>query len=78
MNESAITGEHPIRFCREKEIAFGQALNLMRPNFHLALAPCQKQIRMMALVFRNRPDFVHKFESLSKILEFVGPFKVAF
>ncbi len=47
-----------IDFSGEDEITFGQAMNLVRPDFHLHLAPSEVEVRVVALLFGDFPDSV--------------------
>jgi hypothetical protein len=46
----------------EDEIAFSEAVDLVRPGGDLRLAPAQQNIRVMALRFRYLAYFIHESE----------------
>jgi hypothetical protein len=46
----------------EDEIAFSEAVDLVRPGGDLRLAPAQQNIRVMALRFRYFAYFIHESE----------------
>ena len=47
--------------CKD-EIAFSEAVDLVRPGGDLRLAPAQQNIRVMALRFRYLAHFIHESE----------------
>ncbi len=56
-----------INLGRHNEIALGQAIDLVRPQRDLRLAPRQQNIRMMTLFLGQIPYSVHKLQSLFEI-----------
>ena len=68
----------PTDFGGEDEVAFRQAINLVRPEGELDAAPGQINIGMMVLLFGQFPDLVGKMERLAEILELIFPFQMMF
>ena len=61
-----------VDLCREDEIALGQSVDLVRPDLDLRDAPAETDVRMMALLFREITDAIHKVEGFAKIREAVS------
>src|ERR1043165_4246475 len=55
----------------EKEVALGEAVDLVRPDFHGAAAPAHVQIRVMALLFRDVAHVVGELHRRRKVPELV-------
>jgi len=68
----------PVDFCGEHEIAFGEAIDLVRENRDLYPAPGEKQIRMMPLLFRDGSGPIHEIESGTEIRKSKDPMQVVF
>src|SRR5205823_5216494 len=66
----------PVGFSGEDEVAFGQAIDFVRPDRELHFAPGQINIRMMALSFGQFTDLVCELESLAKVFEFIFLFEM--
>jgi hypothetical protein len=58
-----------VYFCGEDEIAFGEAVDLMRPSGDYGFAPAEENVWMMALGFGDFADFINEGECLNKIRE---------
>jgi hypothetical protein len=58
-----------IDFRSENKIAFGQSIDLVRPDRDFSAAPTEADIWMMALFFREVANAVHKRLGLFKILK---------
>src|ERR1700675_1677629 len=56
-----------VDFCCEDEIAFGEPVDLVRVRCHFGFPPREQDVRMMSLLFGNRPRFVDKREGLLEI-----------
>src|SRR5438445_1778606 len=65
--------ERPVRLGGQVEIALRQSLDLVGPDFDLALPPGHVEIRMVSLPLRDRADLVGELERLGEILELKGP-----
>jgi len=48
----------PVDLRRQNEVRLGQSVHRVRPGRDLNLAPCQKNVRMMALLLGNHADFI--------------------
>jgi hypothetical protein len=59
-----------IDFRRENEIAFGEAVNFVRPHGYFRFSPGKQDIRVMALLLRNCTHFIHERECLHEIRKF--------
>src|ERR1039457_1323239 len=53
----------------EVKVTLGQSADLVRPDFHRALAPCDVEIWMMALAFCDVGHFVREGHGLHEIRE---------
>ena len=62
MQWAAVTGLKLVELRCEDEIAFSEAVDLVRPGGDLRLAPAQQNIRVMALRFRYVAYFIHESE----------------
>jgi hypothetical protein len=51
----------------QDEITLRQSINLVRPDRNLGLSPPEANIRMMALLFRQIPDAIHKRLRFAKV-----------
>src|SRR5467141_2101926 len=60
------------------EIAFGQAVDAVRPQRDFHFAPREQNVGMMALLFREDSDAVHEVERLLEIWKFEGARAVVF
>jgi hypothetical protein len=67
-----------INLCRQNEIAFGQPVNLMRPDFDADFAPGQVNVRMMILRFGQFTDAPGEIERLTEIRKGVILFEMVF
>jgi hypothetical protein len=56
-----------VDLCGENEIAFCEAVDLVRPDRHCNLAPAQENVGMMALLFGDGADGLHEFQSADEI-----------
>jgi hypothetical protein len=65
-----------IGFSSHIKVALRQAIDLVRPNLDLALAPSQIEVGMMAFCLCHGPYFVHVGLGLGKILERVQALKM--
>ena len=61
-----------VEFRSQDEIAFRQAVDLVRPDLYSDFAPRQVEIRMMPLLLGNGPGFVYEIERLLEIREGVS------
>jgi hypothetical protein len=66
MCESGISA---IDFSGEYEIALRQAIDLMRKDGDFGLAPCEKNVGMMGLFFRDGPGAIDELERFFEIGE---------
>src|SRR5687768_12007389 len=55
----------------QNEVALSQAINFMRPDSDLGLAPAKANVRMMSLLFRQFAHTIHEVERLAEVLELV-------
>src|SRR5690606_22821271 len=65
----ASAGRRAIDLRREVKVAFGQPVDLVRPHFDGAAAPCDVQVRMVLLRFGDLPDSIREIEGLLEVLE---------
>src|SRR5215468_12329576 len=56
----------------ENKIAFGQALDLVRPDRHPDAAPGEREIGVMVLLLGDRTDAVDQRQRASEVLDAVG------
>ena len=61
-----------VDFRSEDEIAFGQAIDFVGPRGDFRFSPGQQNIRMMALLFGDRADFIDESEGLREIRKLEG------
>src|SRR6202023_2542551 len=59
---AAVAGLELVELRCEDEIAFSEAVDLVRPGGDHRLAPAQQNIRVMALRFRYLAYFIHESE----------------
>jgi len=64
---AAVAGLEPVELRCEDEIAFSEAVDLVRPGGDLRLAPAQQNIWVMALRFRYLAYFIHESERAFEI-----------
>lgn len=61
----------------QDKIILAETIDFMSPERDLDFSPGQKNIRMVALGFRNFTDFIDKIQGLPEILETKFSFKLA-
>jgi SAM-dependent methyltransferase len=64
-----------VNFGRQNKITFGQAIDLMRPDFDGAGTPPDMQVGMVRLFLGNVPDLIRKSQSRREPLEGKRPFQ---
>jgi hypothetical protein len=67
LSRVAVAGLKLVELRCEDEIAFGEAVDLVRPGGDLRLAPAQQNIWVMALRFRYLAYFIHESERTFEI-----------
>jgi hypothetical protein len=67
-----------INLCGHDEVAFRQAVDLVRPECDFGLAPGEKDVRMMTLIFGHFADAVHEIQRLLEIGKLEGSCEVMF
>ena len=65
-----------VGFGGEDKIAFVQSLDLVSPDLQFDLAPCQIDVRVMALLLGQFAYLVYKIQGRAKIFELVQLLKV--
>jgi hypothetical protein len=58
------------------KIALRQAVDFVGPQRDPGFAPRQQYVRMVALLFRDRPNTIHKIQGLLEVGELKFPMKV--
>jgi hypothetical protein len=66
----------PVDLGSENEIAFGEPIDLVRPDRDPDLAPRERDIRVMALVFGKLSDLIHEAQGRLEIRESQLPFQM--
>src|SRR5262245_57332858 len=69
MDTLSVLGADAIDLRGENEVAFGEAVDLLRPDGHAGFAPAEKDLRMVALLLGNRADGVDETQRTGEIGE---------